>query len=131
MVRKKKQIKLKEPVRLREKKLKDGNRSLYLDIYSNGIRKYEYLKLYLVPELNESAKEANKQNKSSQSASWLSRVVAFRIGTTSRSHPCLWSYGLRRSMRTLPMSSAHRARTGASRLARCLPTISTPSISPI
>ena len=40
MVRKKKQIKLKEPVRLREKKLKDGNRSLYLDIYSNGIRKY-------------------------------------------------------------------------------------------
>lgn len=53
MVRKKKQIKLKEPVRLREKKLKDGNRSLYLDIYSNGIRKYEYLKLYLVPELNE------------------------------------------------------------------------------
>jgi hypothetical protein len=51
MVRKKKQIKLKEPVRLREKKLKDGNRSLYLDIYSNGIRKYEYLKLYLVPEL--------------------------------------------------------------------------------
>ncbi len=61
MVRKKKQIKLKEPVRLREKKLKDGNRSLYLDIYSNGIRKYEYLKLYLVPELNENAKEANKQ----------------------------------------------------------------------
>ena len=53
MVRKKKQIKLKEPVRLREKKLKDGNRSLYLDIYSNGIRKYEYLKLYLVPEINE------------------------------------------------------------------------------
>jgi len=50
MVRKKKQIKLKEPVRLRKKKLKDGNRSLYLDIYSNGIRKYEYLKLYLVPE---------------------------------------------------------------------------------
>ena len=61
MVRKKKQIKLKEPVRLREKKLKDGNRSLYLDIYSNGIRKYEYLKLYLVPELNGNAKEANKQ----------------------------------------------------------------------
>jgi integrase len=61
MVRKKKQIKLKEPVRLREKKLKDGNRSLYLDIYSNGIRKYEYLKLYLVPELTEAEKKANKQ----------------------------------------------------------------------
>ena len=61
MARKKKQIKVKEPVRLREKKLKDGNRSLYLDIYSNGIRKYEYLKLYLVPELTEAEKDANKQ----------------------------------------------------------------------
>ena len=32
MARPKKQIKLKEPVRLREKLLNDGNRSLYLDI---------------------------------------------------------------------------------------------------
>ena len=61
MARKKKQIKIKEPVRLREKRLKDGNRSLYLDIYSNGIRKYEYLKLYLVPELTEAEKDINKQ----------------------------------------------------------------------
>ena len=60
MVRKKKQIKLKEPVRLREKKLKDGNRSLYLDIYSNGIRKYEYLKLYLIPELRKVERKTKK-----------------------------------------------------------------------
>ena len=49
MVRPKKKIKIKEPVRLREKQLKDGNKSLYLDIYHKGVRKYEYLKLYLVP----------------------------------------------------------------------------------
>ena len=61
MGRPKKQIKLKEPVRLREKPLKDGNRSLYLDIYHKGIRKYEYLKLYLVPELTPFDKEHNKQ----------------------------------------------------------------------
>ena len=49
MVRPKKKIKIKEPVRLREKQLKDGNKSLYLDIYHKGVRKYEYLKLYIVP----------------------------------------------------------------------------------
>ena len=38
----------KEPVKLREKKLANGNVSLYLDIYRNGKRQKEYLKLYLI-----------------------------------------------------------------------------------
>lgn len=38
----------KEPVKLREKKLANGNVSLYLDIYRNGKRHKEYLKLYLI-----------------------------------------------------------------------------------
>ena len=33
MARPKKQVKFKEPVRLREKPIKGGNKSLYLDIY--------------------------------------------------------------------------------------------------
>ena len=61
MARPKKQLKLKEPIRLREKKLVDGNRSLYLDIYHRGTRKYEYLKLYLIPETTPDAKERNKE----------------------------------------------------------------------
>ena len=61
MGRPKKQVKFKEPVRLREKPLKDGNRSLYLDIYNKGIRKYEYLKLYLIPETTQEAKLRNKE----------------------------------------------------------------------
>ena len=50
----------KSPVRLRKKKLSSGNYSLYLDIYSGGKRKKEYLKLYLVPEKTKIAKEENK-----------------------------------------------------------------------
>lgn len=50
MGRPKKTLKAKEPIRIRERKLADGNRSLYLDMYSRGIRKVESLGLYIVPE---------------------------------------------------------------------------------
>ena len=41
--------KAKEPIRLRFKKLANGNQSIYLDIYRNGVRSYEFLKLYIIP----------------------------------------------------------------------------------
>ncbi len=41
---------IKEPVRIRRKTLANGNISLYLAIYINGRREYEFLKLYLIPE---------------------------------------------------------------------------------
>lgn len=63
MGRKKKEIKLKEPVRIREKVLKDGNRSLYLDMYVRGERKKEGLKLYLVPEINSATKLQNENTR--------------------------------------------------------------------
>ncbi|MBQ7510237.1 MAG: site-specific integrase, partial [Prevotella sp.] len=43
MARPKKSLKVKEPIRIRERKLADGNISLYLDIYVKGTRKYESL----------------------------------------------------------------------------------------
>ena len=43
MARPKKQVKLKEPIKIRLKSLADGNKSIYLDIYYKGVRKYEYL----------------------------------------------------------------------------------------
>lgn len=60
MGRKKKEIKMKEPVRIREKRLNDGNVSLYLDMYYMGARKKEGLKLYLIPEVNAAAKLQNR-----------------------------------------------------------------------
>lgn len=40
----------KETVTLRKRKMKDGGYSLYLDYTIEGVRKREFLKLYLVPE---------------------------------------------------------------------------------
>lgn len=51
----------KEPVRLREKKIANGGISLYLDIYHNGKRSYEFLKLYLIDAKTPIEKEQNRQ----------------------------------------------------------------------
>lgn len=50
----------KESVRLRKKMLTNGSSSLYLDIYVGGERSYEFLKMYLVPELSDADRQANE-----------------------------------------------------------------------
>lgn len=52
---------IKEPVRLRKKKLANGNMSLYLDIYRSGKRTYEFLRLYLIPEKKQCDRTQNKE----------------------------------------------------------------------
>lgn len=47
-------------VTLRQKERSKGRKVLYLDIYKDGARRYEFLKLYLVPEINEATKNQNK-----------------------------------------------------------------------
>lgn len=60
-----KSTKGKQPIKLRTKQLADGSQSLYLDCYVDGKRSYEFLKLYLMPEVG-SRQEVSKikaQNK--------------------------------------------------------------------
>ena len=63
MAKKKKELKVKEPVRIREKVLGDGTISLYLDMYHKGNRKKEGLKLYIIPETTPAAKLQNKNTR--------------------------------------------------------------------
>lgn len=51
----------KSPVKIRFKQLADGCKSIYLDTYLNGKRKYEFLKLYIHPEADSEAQLANAE----------------------------------------------------------------------
>ena len=43
----KEELRIKEPIKLRVKHLANGNKSIYLDMYMNGKRKYEFLNYIL------------------------------------------------------------------------------------
>lgn len=49
----------KDPVRIRTKEISNGCQSIYLDIYRNGVRDYEFLKLYLIPPTDSNARMQN------------------------------------------------------------------------
>lgn len=59
MARPKKQTRAKEPVTIRFKELAKGSKSIYLDIYRDGVRSYEFLKLYIIPEKTAEDRNAN------------------------------------------------------------------------
>lgn len=71
---------IKEPIHIREKWLKNGNRSLYLDIYRDGHREYEFLKLYLIPENTRADKERNKQTMQLANSIKAQRIVELQNG---------------------------------------------------
>ncbi len=70
-----KSTRLKEPVKVRTKKLADGSESYYLDIYVDGKRSYEFLKLYLLPEINPMVKEQNRATKAAVEAIKSKRII--------------------------------------------------------
>ena len=70
----------KEPVKLREKKLANGNVSLYLDIYRNGKRQKEYLKLYLIDATTPAQKEQNRQTLATAQAIKAKRQIELQNG---------------------------------------------------
>ena len=72
--------KKKEQVRLRERGLANGNKTLYLDIYRDGKREYEYLKLYLIPAKTPIDKEQNRQTLATAQAIKAKRQIELQNG---------------------------------------------------
>lgn len=75
MARKKSPLKAKEPIRLRFKTLSNGNKSVYLDIYRDGQREYEFLKLYIIPEITPLDKIQNEQTMQAANAIKSQRIL--------------------------------------------------------
>lgn len=79
--------KAKEPIRLRMKDLSNGNKSLYLDIYRDGKRSYEYLKMYIIPEKDENAKRQNKTTLAAANAIKSKRIIELTNGEAGIKNP--------------------------------------------
>ena len=85
MAKQKLTVKLKEPVRFRFKQLSNGNQSIYLEYYTGdvirkenyvgGKRKYEFLKLYLIPERTREDKAKNEATLALAKAIQSKRIV--------------------------------------------------------
>ncbi len=76
MAKTKKHLKAKEPIKIRFKKLSNGNKSIYLDLYTNGKRQYEFLKLYLIPEVDETSKALNTNAMQTANAIKAQRIIS-------------------------------------------------------
>lgn len=76
----------KETVYLRQRTRRNGTISLFLDICSNGMRKTEYLKLYLIPEHTREDKLKNKETLQLAEAIKAKRIVEIqsqKLGVTT------------------------------------------------
>jgi len=74
------------PVRIRFKELKGGNKSLYLDICHDGRRRYEFLKLFLVPETTVEARERNENTMKAANAIKAQRILDITNKKTTAIH---------------------------------------------
>lgn len=72
--------KAKEPIRLRGRRMPSGRTSLYLDIYVEGRRTYEYLHLYIVPEKTREDRRKNADTRRLAEDIKSKRLVELRNG---------------------------------------------------
>ena len=71
----KEELKIKEPIKIRVKDLTNGSKSIYLDMYMNGKRKYEFLRLYIIPENSKSDRVRNSETLKLANAIKAQRII--------------------------------------------------------
>lgn len=76
----KKKLRIKEPIKLRSKQLSNGCLSLYLDIYMDKKRRYEFLKLYIIPENSRIDKDRNAETLKLANAIKAQKITALQNG---------------------------------------------------
>lgn len=76
----------KEPVKIRFQKLKNGNLSIYLDTYLDGVRRYEFLKLYLIPEVTPDARKINAATIKAANTIKAQRIINIANGKAGITH---------------------------------------------
>jgi len=110
----------KEPVKIRFRKLACGSHSIYLTINVNGRRTYDYLRLYLVPEIDDAAREQNRNTMEAVYAIKAQRMIQIINGYA----------GIRKDTRSkmflvdwLRLYSEHQTRRGRHSAARWVNTI--------
>lgn len=126
MAKKKQEVKLKEPVRIRFKQLSNGNQSIYLDYYTGdvirkenyvgGKRKYEFLKLYLIPERTREDRAKNEATLALAKAIQSKRIVevqndAHGFQNTNKSKANLLDYLEVIRSQSVELGSVNYART--------------------
>ena len=126
MAKQKQTVKLKEPVRIRFKQLSNGNQSIYLEYYTGdvirkenyvgGKRKYEFLKLYLIPERTREDKAKNEATLALAKAIQSRRIVevqndAHGFQNTNKSRVTLLDYLENIGKQTAEQGSRNYART--------------------
>lgn len=72
--------KTKEPVSVRFKDLKNGDKSIYLDIYVDGKRHYEFLKLYISKKTDAASRAANTNAMTATNAIKAQRILDITNG---------------------------------------------------
>lgn len=87
MAIRKRVLRAKEPVRVRFRRLANGNLSLYLDIYSGGRRSYEFLKMYLVPETDGDSRKLNRATMNAANAVKARRIIELDSGVEGMDAP--------------------------------------------
>jgi len=71
---------MKNIIELRKKKMKDGGYSLYLDMYRDGTRSYEFLRMYLLPGNSPNIRKQNSITLEAAKTIQAQRIVEIQRG---------------------------------------------------